>query len=97
MTWAALQTRLNTAALAVFGESVRIGGVTVQADFHEPDAAIDTGDGMIVCHVPRIVAQSADVPAAPVGQVAIARGRVFTVADARHDGRGLAILELEAA
>lgn len=97
MAWSDLQARLNTVALAVFGESVRIGGVTVQADFHEPNEAIDTGDGMVVCKVPRIVAQSSDVPAAPVGLVAIARGRVFTIADARHDGRGMAVLELEAA
>ena len=97
MTWAALQSRVNTAALAVFGEAVTVAGVTLRADFHEPDEAIDTGDGMVVCRVPRLVLQSASVPAAPVGQAVVARGRSFTIADARHDGRGLAILELEAA
>lgn len=97
MTWAALQSRLNTAVLAVMGETVRVAGVDIQADFHEPDDAIDTGDGMAVCRVPRVVAQSADVPAAPVGQRVTARGRVFKIADARHDGRGLVIMELEAA
>lgn len=97
MTWATLQSRLNTAALAVFGETVRVAGVDRQGDFHEPDEAVDTGDGMVVCRVPRVVLQSAHVPAAPVGQPVVARGRNFTIADARHDGRGMAILELEAA
>jgi hypothetical protein len=97
MTWAALQTRLNTAALAVFGETVRVDGVDITADFHEPDESIDTGDGMVVCRVPRVVLQSANVPAAPVGKAVLARTRAFTIADARHDGRGMAILELEAA
>jgi hypothetical protein len=97
MTWAALQTRANTAVLAVFGETVRVAGVDVQGDFHEPDEAIDTGDGMAVCRVPRVVMQSASLPAAPVGKPVFARSRAFTIADARHDGRGMAILELEAA
>jgi hypothetical protein len=96
MAWAALQSRLNTAVLAVMGETLRIAGVDVQADFHEPDTGVDTGDGMAVCRVPRVVAQSADVPAATVGERVIARGRVFKIADARHDGRGMVILELEA-
>jgi len=97
MTWAALQARVNTTALAVFGESVRVAGMDLQADFHEPDETIDTGDGMVVCRVPRVVLQSASVPAAPVGKPVFARGRSFLIADAKHDGRGMAILELEAA
>lgn len=97
MSWAALESRLNAAVLAVFGETVRVAGVDVQADFHEPDEAIDTGDGVAVCHVPRVVLLAKDLPAAPVGRPVIARGRAFTVADSRQDGRGMAILELEAA
>ena len=97
MSWAALQSRLNTAALAVFGETVRIAGTDVQADFHMPDEAIEAGDGMAVCRVPRVVALSSDVPAAPVGQIVVARALNYVIADARHDGRGLAILELEVA
>lgn len=97
MTWATLQSRVNAAALAVFGETVRVAGVDRQADFHEPDEAIDTGDGLVISRVPRVVLQSVHVPATPVGQPVLARGRNFTIADARHDGRGLAILELEAA
>ena len=96
MSWAALQSRVNAAVLSVFGETVRIAGVDVKADFHEPDEAIDTGDGMVVCRVPRVVALSSNVPSAPVGQAVIARTRNFVIADARHDGRGMAILELEA-
>lgn len=97
MNWAALQSRLNTAALAVFGETVRVAGSDVHADFHEPDEAVDTGDGMVVSRVPRVVMLSDHVPAVPVGKPVFARGRSFIVADARHDGRGMATLELEAA
>lgn len=97
MSWAALQDRLNTATLAVFGETVRVAGQDVQADFHEPDEGIDVGDGMVVCRVPRVVMLSSQVPSAPVGLAVVARGRSFTVADCRHDGRGMAVLELEAA
>ena len=97
MNWAALQSRLNTAALSVFGETVRIAGVDVQADFHSPDEAIDAGDGVAVARVPRVVALSSDVQSSPVGQLVMARSMNYVIADARHDGRGMAILELEAA
>lgn len=97
MTWAALQARLNSAALAVFGESVTVDGTVFQADFHEPDEEIMAGDGSAIARVPRVVMLSADVPTAPVGKAVTARTRSFTIADARHDGRGMAVLELEAA
>lgn len=97
MTWAALESRVNTAALAVFGEIVRVDGVDLQGDYHEPDEEIRAGDGSAIARVPRIIMQSASVPASPVGKAVIARSRNFTIADARHDGRGMAVLELEAA
>lgn len=95
--WAALEARLNAAALATFGETVRVAGQDVQADFHEPDQGIQVGDGMAVSRVPRVVMLSSQVPAAPVGEPVLARSRSFVVADCRHDGRGMAVLELEAA
>lgn len=97
MTWAALEYRLNGAALAVFGESVTVDGTAVQADFHEPDEEVNAGDGSAIARVPRVVMLSSDVPVAPVGKAVMARTRSFTIADARHDGRGMAVLELEAA
>lgn len=97
MSWAALEARTNTAALAVFGEAVSVDGVDIVADFHEPDEEVRFGDVSAVARVPRLVLLSADVPAQPVGKTVEARDRNFTIADARHDGRGMAILELEAA
>ncbi len=97
MTWAALESRTNAAALVVFGETVRIDGVDLQGDYHEPDEEVRAGDGSAIARVPRIIVQSTNVPASPVGKPVIARSRNFTIADARHDGRGLAVLELEAA
>lgn len=95
--WAALESRVNAAALAVFGESVTVGGASVQGDFCEPHEEVLIGDNSAVSAVPRIVLQSALVPSQPVGKPATARGRSFTVADARPDGRGLTVLYLEAA
>lgn len=97
VNWSALESKLNTAALAVFGESVTIDGAIRQGDFCEPHEEIGMGDASAVAAVPRIVMLSAEVPAAPVGKSAAARGRDFLIADARPDGRGLTVLYLEAA
>ena len=97
MSWSALEARLNAAALAVFGEAVSVDGTDVVADFHEPDEEVRFGDVSAIARVPRLVLLSADVPEQPVGKPVEARSRTFTIADARHDGRGMAILELEAA
>lgn len=97
MVWAALQSRLNTAALAVFGEDVCVSGVTLRGDFHEPDEELRFDDISGIAKVPRLVLKSEDVPELPVGELVEARGRFFSIADARHDGRGMCLLDLEAA
>lgn len=96
-TWAALESRVNSAALAVFGESVTVDGIDLTGDFHEPHEEVQLGEVSAVSGVPRIVMLSTLVPEAPVGLPVTARGRYFTIADARPDGRGLTVLMLEAA
>lgn len=95
--WPALETRLNARALQVFGESVVVDGQAHQAEFHEPHEAIDMGEFSAVAAVPRIVMQSHLVPPAPVGKPVSVRFRNYRVADARPDGRGLTVLQLELA
>lgn len=97
MPWAALQSRLNTAALAVFGEAVRVADVELRGDFHEPDEEMRFEDISGIAKVPRLILRSEDVPENPVGQSVEARDRLFSIADARHDGRGMCLLELERA
>lgn len=97
MSWAALQELTNTAVLSVFGESVSVGGVIVQADFHEPDEEIMLGENSVMSPVPRLVMKSADVPASPVGLPVVAKSRNFIIAEVKPDGRGMTMIELEAA
>lgn len=95
MDWTALQTRTNAACLAAFGESVLLNGVTVQADYCEPSDEVYLQGVSAVANATQVVVASEWVPAHPVGKTVVARGRIFTVADARPDGRGLTTLMLE--
>lgn len=95
--WSTLEARVNTAALAVFGEAVTIDGNARTADFCEPSTEVDFGDVGAVARVPQLVMLTAQVPATPVGKSVTARSRSFTIADVRDDGRGLSTVMLEAA
>jgi hypothetical protein len=95
VNWLALQTRTNTANLAVFGEAITLNGVPVQGDYCEPTDQVHMDGVSALANVPQVVVQSSDVPANPVGKTVVARARTFTVGDARPDGRGFTNLFLE--
>lgn len=97
MDWAALQTRVNSAALAAFGATITLNGVAVRGDFVSPSNEIDLDGAMVVDNVPQAIVASASVPAEPVGKTCVVAGVSYTVADARPDGYGLTRLLLERA
>lgn len=97
MNWAALQTRTNSRALAVFGETITLNGVVVQGDYCDPSDQVYLDGVSAVANVPQVVVASDAVPANPYGKTVVARGRNFTIGDTRPDGRGMTLLLLESA
>lgn len=95
MDWTALQARTNAAAVAVFGEAITLNGVLVRGDFCEPSDQVYLEGVSAIASTPQLIVVSGDVPASPVGKAVVARGRNFTVGDARPDGRGMTSLLLE--
>lgn len=98
MTWAALQDRTNRAALAAFGQSVTVGGVSMQGDPCMPTDVVYMNNATATANVPQVVVCSEDIVGAPVGQtVVIATGPVagtWEVVEASADGMGLTVLRL---
>lgn len=91
MSWAALQSRLNTTALSRMGESLLLDGVAVQGDYVRPFSE----RGMASTTAPQAVVQDADVPANPVGMPVVADGTNFRVVEANPDGYGFTTLILQ--
>lgn len=98
MTYADRQTRLNVKALARFGALHSLDGVQVQGDFALPGKTFTLSDAQqIQANVPMLLVADGDVPANPVGKPAVCNGQAYTVEEARPDGLGLTILELQKA
>lgn len=96
MSWSALQTRTNIAALAMFGELVTIGFTTgIRATFDEPYAHASVGDAGMASSDPALTLATADVPALPVGKPVVVRGLDYTITAHMPDGFGLSRLVLE--
>ena len=93
--WPALQQRTNTAALAAFGATVVLDGLTVQGDFHAPGDQVFLDGVSAEATRPQVAVLSSDVPAAPVGLSCMANAQSWVVADAGPDGCGLTVLYLE--
>lgn len=98
MTYAARQTRLNAKALRRFGVLHQINGAPVQGDFVKPGKTFTLSDGQqIQATVPMLLVADGDVPVDPVGKPAVCDGDAYTVQEARPDGLGLTVLELQEA
>lgn len=96
MTAASRLTRLNTKVLRRFGAPQQLAGQAVQGQFVLPGKTFTLSDGIeIQARVPLLLVADADVPAAPVGQAAVCEAQGYTVQEARPDGLGLTVLELE--
>ena len=97
MSFADLQTRVNTTALSRLGEDVLLDGATVRGDFATP---YEQGflDGVSAeARVPQVTLASAAVPALVHGKTVVARGSNYTVVSHKPDGFGLSTLLLERA
>jgi hypothetical protein len=98
MTFADKQARLNAKALARFGEEHQLDGGPVQGDFIKPGKTFTLSDGVgMQARVPTLIVADGDVPVGPVGKSATCEGDTYTVEEARPDGHGLTILELQKA
>lgn len=97
MSFAALQTRVNTTALRRLGEDVLLDGVTVRADFADPYAQAYLDGVSAEAKTPQITLESTNVPAAVDGKAVVARSTNYTVVGHKPDGFGLSTLMLELA
>ncbi|WP_372826532.1 hypothetical protein [Polaromonas sp.] len=98
MTFAQRQARLNAKVLRRFGVAHVVNGVTAQGDFVLPGKTFAFNDGMeMQARVPTLVLADADVPTAPVNKAALCDGLAYTIQEARPDGHGLTVLDLELA
>lgn len=97
MSFAALQTRVNTTALRRLGEDVLLDGVTVRADFAAPYAQSYLDGVSAEAKTPQITLASTSVPAAVDGKAVVARSTNYTVVGHKPDGFGLSTLMLELA
>ena len=95
MSFAALQSRVNTTALRRLGEDVLLDGVSVRADFAEPYAQGYMEGVSAEARAPQITLASSNVPASVNGKVVVARSTNYTVVGHKPDGFGLSTLVLE--
>jgi hypothetical protein len=97
INWAALQDRVNTMAVQVFGDGVTVDGVSVTADFIEPsdEAFLEGVSGMTTA--PQLIILTKDVPSAPVGKVVVHGVKSYRIAQIAQDGFGLSRCMLERA
>lgn len=97
MDWQALQARTNTAVIAVFGESITLNGVVLQADFVDAYADGNVGTFGMATSQPAVIVASPLVPSDVVGKPCVARSIAYRVASEEADGRGMTRLLLEVA
>lgn len=98
MTAADRLTRLNAKALRRFGEEHQLNGEPVQGQFVKPGKTFTLSDGIgIQARVPTLVVADGDVPAAPVGKLAVCEGGNYRIEEALPDGYGLTVLEMKVA
>ena len=102
MSFAALQSRVNTTALRRLGEDVLLDGVSVRADFAEPYAqgymeGVSAPSVSAEARAPQITLASSNVPASVNGKAVVARSTNYTVVGHKPDGFGLSTLVLELA
>lgn len=83
--------------LADFGETVTVGGASVQAIFDAAYAFGGVGPIGMGSTQPALTLASTSVPADPEGQAAVVRGASYTVASHEPDGTGFSRLLLEVA
>lgn len=95
--FAQLLDRVNATALARFGGQHTLDGVAVQGDFVLPGKTFTISDFQekIQARTPLLIVADGDVPAAPVGKPAVCDGVNYTIEEARPDGFGLTVLELQ--
>lgn len=80
---------------AEFADAVTLNGVTVSAIFDNGYSAGSVGSVGMASNQPTLQLASADVPASPVGKVAIVRGVNYRVGAHEPDGTGVSTLYLE--
>jgi hypothetical protein len=96
MTAATRIARTNGKMLRRFGDVHQLAGVPVQGQFVRPGKTFTLSDGIeIAARVPMLLLADADVPIAPVGSQAVCEGLTYSVQEARPDGLGLTVFELE--
>lgn len=79
---------------AFFGESVSIGGVSVNVIF-DVAAVSDEGFGLAFANTdPKLLAVTADLPAGIAAAPVVARGREYSVASIEDDGTGMTVIQL---
>lgn len=92
MTFADLQSRLNSAVLAVLGDSATLNGVAVVGRFID-DPAVTLG---MLTDKPVFELPAADAGAAPRGKTLVFGGTSYTVSVAhKADSEGWRKLELD--
>lgn len=102
MSFAALQTRVNTSALTRLGNKgasgiVLLNAVAVNADFCKPYAqGMANGMGAEMS-APQIALPTAQVGANVRGKTVLADGGTYKVVEHQRDGYGMSTLLLEAA
>lgn len=98
MPYADSLRRVNTAALRAMGKQHVLNGLPVQGDFVEAGKTFTLSDMQeIQALVPLLVVADGDVPVAPVGKAATCNGQNYSVEEAKPDGHGLTVLELQVA
>lgn len=95
MSFAALQDRLNAVALRRFGVQHMLDGQTVLGDFVAPGKRFTVSDVVFEADQPMLVVADGEMPADPVGKLAVCENVTYTVMDARPDGHGLSVLYLQ--
>ena len=97
MSFATLQQRVNTTALKRLGSgsALTLGGVPVAGDYLAPGLQVDLGGASAMGCQHTLTLSSTDVPVGVLGLLVQANGASFTVGQARPDGFGLTVLELD--
>ena len=95
MSFAALQTRLNTTAMNRLGDLATVNGVEVQARFDNAYALGGAGAIGMASSAPCLLLLTTSVPANPVGLDAVCDGVTYNIAAHEPDGAGMSRLVLE--
>lgn len=95
--WSALQSRLNAACMAAFGDSIVLNGLSVNARFDDSYSLSTVGYSSMAGTQPMLILATADVPANPVGKTAVVGATTYLVSTHEPDGNGMSRLLLQAA